>query len=149
MNFQKSSLLKAISFSCVFLFSSPLTHCQTNTNGKKMNKVNFKYGEIVELKLNEKVHIENSLSVILTSFSHKRPYVGGPTKATAYLTISSGKLSEEIMLSIHGIEGKSKSEDNITDAERYDSLSWKEYDLQLKSFNYDQSIEIIVTRRMP
>jgi hypothetical protein len=74
--------------------------------------------------------------------------VGGPTKATAYLTISSGKLSEEITLSIHGIEGKSKSEDNLTDAERYDSLSWKEYELQLKSFSYDQSIEIIVTRRI-
>jgi len=95
-------------------------------------------------KIHEKVLIGNSLSAELNSFSHKRPYAGGPTKATAYLTVSSVAMAEEIMLSVYGIQGKSEPEDLLSDAERYDLSIWRNYKISLKSFNYDSSIEIIV-----
>ncbi|MES2284621.1 MAG: hypothetical protein V4547_02955 [Bacteroidota bacterium] len=99
----------------------------------------FKFNKSVQIKMNEEVHFEDSLTVLLTSFSHKRPYVGGPTKATAYLTVFKGAFSESIMLSIHGTEGKS-------DIEYFDTLIWKEYTFELKKFDYDTAVEVIVSK---
>ncbi|MFH1125878.1 MAG: hypothetical protein V1703_02025 [Candidatus Altiarchaeota archaeon] len=101
----------------------------------------------IELKIGEKAYLEDSISILLTSFSHKRPYTGGPTKATAYISLTKDNTSEEIMLSVHGIQGKSESEDGLPDSERYDSKSWNGCEFRLTSFNYDKSIEIIVTKK--
>lgn len=106
----------------------------------------MKYGEVVELKLNEKLRFEDSLEISLTAFSHKRPYTGGPTKATAHLAISKHAVSDEIAVSVYGVAGKSESEDGLADANRYDSLVWMEYHFQLKRFDYDQSIQITVSK---
>lgn len=84
---------------------------------------------------------EDSLSVLLTSFSHKRPYIGGPTQATAYLTLSKNNVSEEIMLSIYGTQG-------INGIESYDTLDTDNYIFNLKSFNYDTSIELVVSKKI-
>ncbi|MEP7253293.1 MAG: hypothetical protein ABI683_12960 [Ginsengibacter sp.] len=105
-----------------------------------MTNSNFKYGDTVKLPINEKEYFEDSLCIELTSFSHKRPYTGGSTKATAYINLSKNNRANKILLSVHGTDGK-------PGAERYDSLSWDEYEFQLKSFSYDQFIEIIVTKR--
>ncbi len=142
MNFQ----LKTI-FISVFLFSNTVIHCQHYSKGLNMNKEKCKYDEIIELKLNEKVYFEDSLSIILTHFSHKLPYVGGPTKSTAYLTVSKDTLSEEISLSVHGIQGKSACEDGLSDHERYECLVWQEYEFQLKNLVYDKSIEILFLKK--
>ena len=98
--------------------------------------MNFKYGASIKLNINEEIQFEDNLSILLTSFSHKRPFVGGSTKATAHITLTTNKICEENSLSIHGTEGKSYTE--------YDSLLWNEYEFQLKEFNYNESIEIIV-----
>ncbi|HNP18457.1 MAG TPA: hypothetical protein PKL31_08500 [Fulvivirga sp.] len=105
------------------------------------------YGELIELMINEKAHFEDALSIILTSFSHKRPYSSGPTKATAHLTITNGTETQDLLLSVHGIEGKSEYQDGLTPSKRFDSLLWSEYKIQMEDFNYDKSIKIIVTKR--
>ncbi|WP_299211597.1 hypothetical protein [uncultured Aquimarina sp.] len=101
--------------------------------------MDYKYGTNIKLNLNEEIQFEDGLSIILKYFSHKRPYANGPTKATAYLILSKNKLTEEKSLSIHGIEGKPDI--------HYDSLLWNEYEFQLKTFDYNESIEIIITKR--
>ena len=82
----------------------------------------------------------DGLSIFLSSFSHKRPHTGGPTKATAYLNLAKENVTEQILLSVHGTDGKPR-------VEHYDSLLWNEYEFQLKSFNYDKDIELIVIKR--
>ena len=92
---------------------------------------------VVQLKLKETIVVNDSLSINLTGFSHKFPYKDGPTKETAYLTISTPDISEEITLSIHGTEGKSEIEE-------YDSLIWKAYTFQLTKFDYENSITLLI-----
>ena len=147
MNFQKFSIIKAAAIIVFLFFSNPLIYSQNITASETMISSKYKFGVASKLNINEKVYFDDSLSIILTSFSHKRPYTGGATKATAYLSLSKDKESGDIMLSVHGIDGKSKSDDGLSDSDRYDSLIWKEYKFQLKSFDYDNSIEIIVSKR--
>lgn len=98
-----------------------------------------------EIKLNQTVRFDNGLSLTLKSFSHKRPYVGGPTKATAYLYAAKGFDSGEIELSVYGVEGKTDAEDGLTDEERYDALVWKSLLIRLRGFQYDRSVEVEVS----
>ena len=132
----------------VFLFAIFLVNfsafSQTNMNEQKMNK----YGDTLELKMNEKVYFDDSLSIILTNFSHKHPYTGGPTKATAYLSMSKDTLAEDITISVHGVSGKDEDNDGLSETNRYDTIQWQEYTIQLKKFDYDKSIEIIVLRNI-
>lgn len=51
------------------------------------------------------------------------------------------------MLSVHGVSGYPKSRDGRSKEDRYDSEGWMEYEFKLKGFNYDQSIEIIVSKQ--
>lgn len=146
MNFRNIYVLKALTFLIAVLFITYPTYSQIKPIKQRVIKKN-QFGELVELMINEKVYFEDSLTIILTSFSHKRPYTGGPTKATAYLSLSKGDVSKEITLSVHGVEGKSKPEDGLSDRERYDSLGWMEYEFQLKSFHYDESIKICVSKK--
>ncbi|MHC5037877.1 MAG: hypothetical protein ACYTHM_11230 [Planctomycetota bacterium] len=111
--------------------------------------MSFGYGVLYELGIGEEVRFDDGLSIRLTSFSHKRPYIGGPTKATAYLHLSKGDDSGELLLSIHGIQGKSSSEDGLSDRERYDKKSWNEYEFQLREFKYDKSIKVIIEKQRP
>ncbi len=98
------------------------------------------------IKLNEEVILEDGLTVRLISFTHKRPYIGGATKATASLLLFKNGLSGEAALSIHGVAGKFAAEDGLTDSQRYTSSTWNEYELQLKKFNYGDSIEIVISK---
>lgn len=95
----------------LFLFSNSLLYSQIQV----LPDMDYKFGEIIELKISEEVKFEDSLSIILTSFSHKRPFIGGSTKATAYIKITALSISKEITLSVHGIQGKSKFEDGLSD----------------------------------
>lgn len=108
--------------------------------------MNILFGAITVLMLNQNVHYEDGLSVSLTSFSHKRPYVGGPTKATAYLLLSKNGVSGEVMLSIHGVAGKSKEEDGLAESQRYEVKHWHDYKFQLKKFDYNESISLVVEK---
>lgn len=102
--------------------------------------IDINYGDIFKLNINETASFDDGLSILLSSFSHKRPYTGGPTKATAYINLTKGNSVEQILLSVHGTDGKPL-------IEHYDSFLWNEYGFQLKSFNYDKDIELIVNKR--
>jgi hypothetical protein len=54
-------------------------------------------------------------------------------------------MTGEAALSIHGVEEKPAAEDGLTDSQRYVSSTWNEYGLQLKKFNYGDSIEIVIS----
>lgn len=137
LNFLLALTRKPIIF-FVFLFMSSSIYSQNTHNKKNEKKMNFKYGVKIKLKIKEKIQFKDKLSIVLKSFSHKRPFKDGSTKATAYITLFKNKIFEENSLSIYGVEGKTGIE--------YDSLLWNEYKIQLKAFNYDESIEIIVTK---
>ncbi len=131
-------LLKMIITIGVFLFSITSSYSQTIDVKKGMKKKEHKYGEVSILIINEKAHFKDSLTVLLTGFSHKEPYVGGPTKATAYFTVSRGDIIEKISISSHGRDGHPEI--------YYDSLSWNKYEFNLKSMDYDNSINVIISK---
>lgn len=143
----KILLSAAFIITSVCLFSNQAIHSQEKSEKPESLKTKGLYGKIIQLKMNDKVQFDDSLTIILKSFSHKHPYIGGPTKATAYLSISKGTISDEILLSIHGVSGKSETQDGLSDAERYDSLLWNGYEIQLKGFNYDTSIDVIILKK--
>ncbi len=126
-------------FLLAFFFIIFSINCQSTDNNQNIVEMDYKYGTNITLDINKEIQLEDGLSIILKYFSHKRPYVNGPTKATAYLMLSKNELTEEKSLSIHGIEGKPDR--------HYDSLLWDQYEFQLKAFNYNESIEIIITKR--
>lgn len=109
--------------------------------------MNLAFGVTNTLMLNEEVTYEDGLVIRLTSFSHKRPYKGGPTKATACLSVSRNNRSAEILLSVHGIEGKSEATDGLSDDERYGGMQkWDQYEFRLKRFCTGKSIDVVVTK---
>ena len=146
MKFQKSFKKRIVVFLYVCLFSMPLMYSQTPTDNQNMHKINYKYGERIELKIDEVVIIDDSLSLKVTNFTHKRPYVGGSTMATVYVTASKNKVSEEILLSVKGKEGKSIAEDGLSKEERFSTVVWEGYIFQLEKFDYDTSIEVIILK---
>ncbi|MBK8013056.1 MAG: hypothetical protein IPK13_17085 [Deltaproteobacteria bacterium] len=92
------------------------------------------------LKVGQPVLFEDGLRIELQSFSHKRPRVGGPTMATAYLQLHPVKGdAREVRLSVHGREGQ---EGRTFERERFS----REYEFTLTAFSYDESIELTVRR---
>ena len=123
---------------CIF-FISPAVYSQV-----QYPKMKVKYGQLVEVKMNAPVIFEDSLTLTLTSFSHKHAMTGGPTKATVYVTIVKGNLSDEIMLSVHGTEGKVKKGQVVFD--EYDTIVWNSYKIVLRDFSYEESIAVLITK---
>lgn len=111
------------------------------------HKMNVPHGKLVELKMNMPVIFEDSLTLTLTSFSHKHAMTGGPTKATAYVTVMKEGQSDEIMLSVHGTENKVKNENGQVVFEEYDTIIWKDYKIDLQHFSYDDAISIVVSKK--
>jgi len=99
-----------------------------------------KYGSIVRFEINKKIEFSDGLSVVLVSFTHKKPYKNGPTKATAYLLVSLLGVSDKISLSIHGIQGEGEMKMS------YDRLKWHDYNFYLKNFTYNDSVEVLVEK---
>ncbi len=60
---------------------------------------------------------------------------------TVSLTLAQGNKSKEIALSAHGIQGDPTPE-------RFSLLCLEEHELQLKSYVYDKSVEIIVIEKV-
>ncbi|KAJ3429807.1 hypothetical protein M0813_20171 [Anaeramoeba flamelloides] len=104
------------------------------------------YGTKARLNKKAKVTFTDGMSATLRSFSHKRPMKGGPTKATSYIDVTKEELTSTLNLSIHGIQGKSKEEDGLTDEMRYDTMDWQGYRFQLKDFSYDSYIDVVVSK---
>ncbi len=96
----------------------------------------------ITVHLSEKVSVNDSLSIFLESFSHKRPMKGGPTKSTAHLVVSKEGHAVKISLSKHGIEGKTEECDGVSENERYDTINCFGYTIKLRELVYNQSITI-------
>lgn len=93
----------------------------------------------------EECIINNTFSAKLTFFTHKRPRLNGPTKATAsFQLIEKDKVITEIGLSIKGIQGKTQEEDGLSTKERYSFVVWKNYIFQLVDFKYNDFIKVEV-----
>lgn len=137
MKYRSNILLKGI-LPLLLLFAHFITYSQ-DKSPLGLEKLNKKYGDIIELKKGQLVQFEDSLQIVLALFSHKRPFPKGATKATAWLTISKDTTTEEITLSVHGIEGTAIAE--------YDEpVLCRGYKFELKSFDYDSSIKIVVNK---
>lgn len=137
----KSSVaLKSVIFTAGILLLSLVADAQVKSDNNKLEYKVVKFNTLVEVKRNEVVFFEDSLKVLLTSFSHKRPYVGGPTKATAHFTVSKGTIEKEMGLSIEGTEGKSE-------IESYETTHWNQYTFELKHFDYDSSIGLVISKK--
>ena len=134
------NLFKSIALTITILICNLVVCAQSKSDALMVKHKLSKFNKSVEIKIKETAYFADSLVVRLNYFSHKRPFVGGPTKATAYCTISKGSIIEESGFSIHGTEGKSG-------IEAYDTIEdWHGYKLELKEFNYDTSIHIIVSK---
>lgn len=93
--------------------------------------------------------IDHIFSAKLTYFTHKRPYLNGPTKATATLhIIKNNKVIDEINLSIHGIQGKTQKEDGLSEKDRYSLVIWNNYLFQLTDFKYGESISVNISKKI-
>lgn len=93
----------------------------------------------------EECVINNTLSAKLTFFTHKRPHLNGPTKATAsFQLIEKNKVITELGLSIRGIQGKTQEEDGLSTKERYSFVVWENYIFQLVDFKYNDFIKVEV-----
>ncbi|MGL1887695.1 MAG: hypothetical protein OCD76_14355 [Reichenbachiella sp.] len=126
-------------FLSLLLISSFTTYSQTNLMNDKMN--------LIQLELNVKTEINDSLSIVLTRFSHKNPIEDGQRSiGSAHLILFQGDKEYEVMISMFGVRGKPISEDGLSDNERYQSIIWNEYTVQLKNFSYDQSIGVFITK---
>jgi len=126
----------------IFLFLSSYTgYSQTYPN------MSASYEQRIELKMNKPVIFEDSLTLTLTSFSHKHAITGGPTKATAYVTIVKGELSDEILLSVHGTEGKVRTKNGLVVFDEYDTVEWRGYKIDLQDFSYDEALSIVISKK--
>ncbi len=144
----KSISNSAVILLCLcFLFSIKSVYCQVKPKTQAKAAPFAEYDKKIKIVMNKKIYFNDSLSVILRSYSHKMPMENGPTKATAYLIVSKDKLSQEITLSVHGVEGKSEKQDGLSNADRYENDRWKEYEFQLKAFKYDESVDVVVKRK--
>lgn len=139
INFSIATL--AIAISACLVINAVQAKNQANTMIQK-------YGTLVTIQKNQTVQFEDGLSVTLRWFSHKRPYANGPSKATATMILGKDGKTEEFSLSEHGRAGIPRERDGLTDSERYDTKQWQSYEFQLKAFNYDEAIKLIVLKKV-
>lgn len=134
------SLLFLLTAYCAAATATPLEAPEE----ENMDTFAVSNGELITLALGREYLVKEDFSLKLVSFSHKRPMLGGPTKATAYIVVVRGDKSEQIELSQHGTEGKQ------TDAlleQGYDQIEWQQYLFTLKSMDYDRSVELLIHKR--
>ncbi|PCI00359.1 MAG: hypothetical protein COB81_09005 [Flavobacteriaceae bacterium] len=97
--------------------------------------------EITNLVLNTKIEIDNSLSIELTRFSHKKATSDKQASvASAHLIFFQGEREYELMISIY------ESADSISYEKEYESIHWNEYTVKLKHISYNESIDVVITK---
>ncbi|WP_438425923.1 hypothetical protein [Aquimarina macrocephali] len=97
---------------------------------------------LVELKPNIPVMLTDSLSILLTGYSHKRPpYPGtsGPTKTTIQLSLSKGNNCGKIEVCRYGLQGKTEY--------TYAPSLWNEYEFKLKDFDFLLSFNVVISKK--
>ncbi|GAA0732266.1 hypothetical protein GCM10009430_45300 [Aquimarina litoralis] len=122
----------------------------------------MKYGTVIEVKTNQTIIFKDNLSLTLESFSHKTS-LKGITKASTNITLRLNQ--EEVLqfLSVYSndhlkseeelnsfeytkvIEQKDRTSVSVTSQNNARFIFWKGYQIQLKEFEYDRFIKIIIT----
>lgn len=142
-NFNKVRLFtytyKTSVFICLFYFSILSNSCKSIVKSQKSSIMTNEYNTQIKLDINESIQFEDGLTLTLMYFTHKRSFVDGPTKASAILKVSKNEITVEQALSIHGGNGKPEV--------FYDTIYWEEYEFQLKGFDYDGFIEVVVIKK--
>ncbi|MHA7060019.1 hypothetical protein ACWGOQ_0022520 [Aquimarina sp. M1] len=145
----------------IILFHSALYGQKAPINTKTTT---MKYGSIIEIKRGSKVVFKDGLSISLLSFSHKNS-TDRITKASVYMLLSIDNEQTEKFLSIYSNDDK-KSEEELNSFEYTKTVKgddgfeyttttrnhsrfifWKNYQIQLKEFEYDEFIKILVTQK--
>lgn len=109
-----------------------------------MDATAYKHSEIIKIDIEKSTLTKDGLLIKFVACSHKRPYIGGATKATIHLEVSKDSVSHAINLFKRGVQGKSPNEDGLSNSERYPPVFWEDYKFKLKKLNYGKSVEIQV-----
>ncbi|WP_139195716.1 hypothetical protein [Aquimarina amphilecti] len=153
---KKNLFIYALLFTC-------FSYTQHQPMDTKQTKI--KYGSIIEIKLQEKITLEDDLCISLRSFSHKNSVDGTLTKASAYLILSIHGDKKEALLSTYSNDHL-KSEEELNSFEYTKTIEqengmivsmtsqnndrfifWKNYQIQLKEFEYDEFLKILVSKK--
>jgi len=98
--------------------------------------------ETTNLVLNTKTEIDNSLSIVLTRFSHKNAISDKQASVTSgHLFIFQEGKKYELTISMY------QSADRISYKKEYESINWNEYTVKLKHISYNESIDVIITKK--
>ncbi|WP_159092135.1 hypothetical protein [Aquimarina sp. Aq107] len=152
-------------FAIHILFLSGFSYTQNQPMDTKLTKI--KYGSIIVIKRGEKIILEDDLSIALGFFSHKNSVDGTLTKASAYLLLSIHNEETEQILSVYSndytkpeeelnsfkysktVKGEDGFEYKVTTRNHDRFIFWKSYEIQLKAFEYDEFIKILVSKKHP
>ncbi|CAM4154184.1 hypothetical protein FLJU110815_19635 [Flavobacterium jumunjinense] len=96
---------------------------------------------ITNLELNKKTKIDNSLSILLTRFSHKNAISDKQVSVlSGHLIFFQGEKEYELMISMY------ESADRISHKKEYESINWNEYTIKLKHISSYESIDVVITK---
>ncbi|MFC5044559.1 hypothetical protein ACFSTE_15420 [Aquimarina hainanensis] len=125
--------IRVLLFFSVVLTSLTL-YSQKNNHLIKSTESTAVYCEVTSLDLLEKAIFPDCFSIKFMGVSHKRKKDGEPIQSRIHLLIEADSFFEFTELSVHGIQGKTKEEDGLTEEERYDSYDCNGYIIQLRDF---------------
>lgn len=134
MKNKKSVINTIILLPFVFLYNCSI-HAQQDTD----TEIRYKNALFVKAKINEPIHLKDSLSILITSFSVKRAHANEPTKLTIHAELSRNNTCGEIDLFLHRTQGKPKDISTIA--------FWREYKFEFYDYDYDPSFKIIVSKK--
>ena len=98
---------------------------------------------ITKLVINIKTEIDSSLSILLTSFSHKNATSNKQASVeSSHLILFKDGKEHELILSTY------ESEDKVTFKKEYSSINWQGYTINLKHIKYDEFIDIQITKNI-
>lgn len=123
----------------LFLFWNHLSYAQQEEN---TGTIQYTNPILVELKPNIPVMLTDSLSILLTGYSHKRPThgAGGPTKTGVQLSLSKGNSCGEVEVYRYGLLGKTEY--------TYTPYFWNdEYEFKLMDFDFPLSFKIVISKK--
>jgi len=96
---------------------------------------------LTNLVLNTKTEIDDSLSILLTRFSHKNAIsIKQASVESGHLTLFQDGKEYELIISMY------ESGDKISYTKKYDTINWKGYTIKLKHIKYDESIDVIIIK---
>lgn len=118
-------------FTLLLLVFNLFSHAQNHTMNHRTNLV-----------LHKKTKIDNSLSILLTRFSHKNATSDKQVSVeTGHLIFFQGEKEYKLMISMY------ESANSVSPKKKYESINWNEYTIKLKHINYNESIDVVIIKK--